>query len=163
MKVIVSRPSTRAIGVAAIAAGLLVSGACTAGPTELSRGACPVDPLRVVVTVSPWSDLVDHLGGDCVSVTTIINGTAADPHDYEPTPADGAAIEHAGLVVSNGAGYDQWAERALDAADPAPPHLSAATVAGIAAGADPHLWYSPSIVQRTVDAVATRCPHTANA
>ena len=49
-------------------------------------------PVKVVVTVDQWGDIVEQLGGDCTEVTTIINGGDVDPHDYEPTPADNAAV-----------------------------------------------------------------------
>ena len=38
----------------------------------------------MVVTVNQWGDIVDALAGGCGRVTTIIGGTAGDPHDYEP-------------------------------------------------------------------------------
>lgn len=135
---------------------LLAAAGCAPERTTTARGACPTTPLRVVVTVNPWSDLVARAGGDCVSVTTIIGGAVADPHDYEPSPADAAAIEHADLVVLNGAGYDHWAQQALDATDHPPAHVNVASVAGVRAGDDPHLWYQPSIVSRAVSALTRR-------
>ena len=55
--------------------------------------------VPVVVTVDQWGDIVEQLAGDCGDVTTIIKGSSADPHDYEPTPADIAAFTDAKLVV----------------------------------------------------------------
>ena len=76
----------------------------------LAAGDCPVEPVRVVVSVGQWGDIVGDLAGACGKVTTIISGTSVDPHDYEPTPSDLAAFTDAELVVVNGLGYDAWAE-----------------------------------------------------
>ena len=44
-------------------------------------------------------------------MTSIITNPDADPHDYEPTAADGRAIAGAQLVIVNGVGYDAWATK----------------------------------------------------
>ncbi len=38
-----------------------------------------------------WGSLAEQLGGCHVRVTSIIDKPDADPHDYEPTAADGRA------------------------------------------------------------------------
>ena len=93
----------------------LTLGACSSTDTaDAPRGDCPVEPVSVVATVNQWGQIVEQLGGDCVTVDTIISGSAADPHDYEPTPADSAAFEDADLAVLNGLAYDNWARRACE-------------------------------------------------
>jgi zinc/manganese transport system substrate-binding protein len=125
--------------------------------------------------VGQWGDVVRSLAGDCADVTTVVDSTAVDPHDFEPTTGDLAAFEDADLVVVNGAGYDSWASAAIESLDPAPVVVDAAEVAGVeggdhgeeshadeegghaedehAAGGNPHVWYSPDAVQATADAV----------
>jgi zinc/manganese transport system substrate-binding protein len=41
-------------------------------------------------------------------VHSIIVNPDADPHDYEPTAADGRALARAEYVIENGVGYDPW-------------------------------------------------------
>ena len=82
------------------------------------RAACPTDPVKVVVTVDQWADIVRQLGGNCAEVTTIIQGADVDPHEYEPTPADNAKFLDADLVVMNGLGYDEWANKMVDTLSP---------------------------------------------
>ena len=94
--------------------GLAATACGTGEQADAPQGDCPVKPVRVVATVNQWGEIVEALGGDCVAVDTIISGSAADPHDYEPSPADSAAFEQAQLAVLNGLGYDSWAQRALD-------------------------------------------------
>ena len=59
----------------------------------------PGKVVDVVVSVSQWTDLPRTLGGDCVSVTTVLASSAIDPHDFEPKPGDIAAFEKAGVSV----------------------------------------------------------------
>ena len=56
------------------------------------------------------------VGGDRVTVTTLIDDPAADPHSYESTPADAAAVAGAALVVYNGGGYDDWMHQLVESA-----------------------------------------------
>jgi zinc/manganese transport system substrate-binding protein len=118
---------------------------------------CPADVLDVVVSVGQWGDLVRSLAGDCANVTTVVDSSAVDPHDFEPTTGDLARFEDADLVVLNGAHYDHWAEAAVANLDPGPTVVDAADVVGARGpGGDavnPHLWYSPADVQQTAEAV----------
>ena len=123
------------------------------GGGAATPGDCPIEPLRIVVSVSQWGDIVSDLAGDCGQVTTIIRGTSVDPHDYEPVPADLAAFTDARLVVLNGLGYDAWAEKALDAQSPKPAVVDAGEVAGKSPGDNPHLWYGPNFVSSMAGAV----------
>lgn len=113
-------------------------------------GPCPVRPIDVVVSVDQWGDLVGQLAGSCATVTSIISGGAVEPHDYEPTPADASALAGADLIVLNGIGYDEWAQRAIDARSSRPVVLDIGGRFDLPMGADPHLWYSPDIVHRTL-------------
>jgi zinc/manganese transport system substrate-binding protein len=137
---------------------LMVAGCGGRGTTtaSLPRGdvaPCPVQPIDVVVSVDQWGDLVERLGGACTAVTTIVRGSAGDPHDYEPTPVDLYAFSKARLVVLNGLGYDTWARRALDGVHPAPAVVDAGAVAGRAEGDNPHIWYDPAAVHAVLGAV----------
>ncbi|MGX6979821.1 metal ABC transporter substrate-binding protein [Vagococcus elongatus] len=67
-----------------------------------SENASPADDhLQVVASYSVIADMVEQVGGDKVSVTSIVpRGT--DPHSYEPTPEDTLAIEKADVIFYNG-------------------------------------------------------------
>ena len=70
-----------------LAAVPLVALAACGGDGEAAgatAGACPGDPVVVVVSVSQWGDIVEELGGDCAEVTTIVSGSSVDPHEFEP-------------------------------------------------------------------------------
>jgi zinc/manganese transport system substrate-binding protein len=71
---------------------------------------------RVVATFTVIGDLVAAVGGDAVSLTTLV-GPDADAHVFEPRPADVAAVAKADLIVANGLGMEPWLERLTEAAD----------------------------------------------
>ncbi|BDV35334.1 metal ABC transporter substrate-binding protein [Methylocystis iwaonis] len=121
---------TRRAFVAAFAAALAVP--AYAGP----------ESLPVVASFSIIGDFVRQVGGDRVTVTTLV-GPDGDAHVYQPTPADGRKIAQAKLIFVNGLGFEGWLERLVAAAK------SRGTIVtlgkGVAArpgeeGTDPHAW-----------------------
>ena len=108
--------------------------------------------LRVVVAENFWGSIATQVGGDHVAVTSIINNPNADPHDYEATAADARVFADAQYVIVNGAGYDTWAQRLIDANPSADrKELDIAKLVGKKEGDNEHLWYSPDYVMKVVD------------
>ena len=144
-------------GAAALLASVLVIGACGSSTgrsaDHVPKGDCPSAPIAVVVSVDQWGDIVDQLAGDCGTVGTIFKSTSADPHDYEPTPADTAKFIGAQLVVVNGLDYDPWATKAVATLDTKPVVVNGGAVVGRHNGDTPHIWYAPSSVHKIADAV----------
>jgi zinc/manganese transport system substrate-binding protein len=126
--------------------------ACRVSPP--SDAAAPGDRIRAVASINAWGSILSQLGGARVTTTSIVTNPNTDPHDYEPTPADGRAIADASVVVENGIGYDPWAAKTIAATGRA--HqlvVNVGRVVGIAAGGNPHRWYAPSDVERVADAI----------
>ena len=67
----------------------------------------------VVATTDVWGSVASAVAGDHAGVHSILNRANEDPHSYEATPSDAAAITDANLVVYNGGHYDQWADDVL--------------------------------------------------
>jgi zinc/manganese transport system substrate-binding protein len=80
--------------------------------------------------VDQWGDIVSELGGQCATVTTVLAGSAVDPHDFEPAPKDAALFEGAQLVVVNGGHYDEWATKLAAGSAPDAPVINALEAAG---------------------------------
>lgn len=72
-------------------------------------------PLRVVASFSILGDMVREVGGDDVSLTTIV-GPLGDPHVFEPSPTDARALGAARVLVVNGLGFESWMPRLIAAA-----------------------------------------------
>jgi zinc/manganese transport system substrate-binding protein len=71
--------------------------------------------IKAVATFSILGDMVGRVGGDRVSVTTLV-GPDGDAHVYEPNPADAKAVSEAGVVFVNGLGFEGWLDRLTKAA-----------------------------------------------
>lgn len=89
--------------IATLLCGVILFPGCAPAAPERSEK----QGLRVVVTHSILGDWVETIGGDHVSVTTLV-GPGGDAHTYEPTPRDGVALIRAELVFENGLGFEMW-------------------------------------------------------
>ena len=146
---------TRVLAVtAAVAAvvGLAGCGSPSSGSAAGSADGGASKVIQVVAAENFWGSIATQLGGSHVKVTSIIDSPDADPHDYEPTAADGRAIAAADVVLINGVGYDTWATK-LVAANPAPNRavLTVGEVVGVGEGGNPHRWYNPADVTKVAD------------
>jgi zinc/manganese transport system substrate-binding protein len=100
--------------------------------------------LSVVASFSILGDFVSNVGGDRVSVTTLV-GPNGDVHVYTPAPADAKKVADAKLLVINGLGLEGWLPRLLQASGSKAPILTATRgIAPLKLGsdADPHAWQS---------------------
>ena len=168
-------------------AGIIAGGLAVASPNETANGndaagnasvadqqvadSCSTT-FDVVASVNQWGSLVQELGGSCVKVTSLINSTSVEPHDYEPTPSDLAKLTKADIVVLNGAGYDGWAEKAqFDKSKQT--IVNVGDIMGVTVteehshehsenesghhhhhgSTNPHLWFSPEAVLKTANAI----------
>ena len=63
--------------------------------------------LRVVTTTTDLAALAAAVGGDLVTVESIVPA-GADPEAFEPRPGDLGKLRQAVLLVRVGLGYDYW-------------------------------------------------------
>ena len=102
------------------------------------------DRLNVVATFSILGDFARNVGGERVSVTTLV-GPDGDVHVYTPAPADARKIADAKLVVINGLGLEGWLSRLTQSAGGKAAMITASqgiTPRKRGADADPHAWQS---------------------
>ncbi|OBH93038.1 metal ABC transporter solute-binding protein, Zn/Mn family [Mycobacterium sp. E2733] len=67
----------------------------------------------VVASTGVWGSVARAVTGRHVAVTSLLSGGDTDPHSYQASPSDAAAITDAALVVYNGGGYDPWVDQVL--------------------------------------------------
>jgi zinc/manganese transport system substrate-binding protein len=111
--------------------------------------------VRVVAGENFWGNVAAQIGGRHVRVTSILSSPTADPHLYESDVASALAVAEAGLVIENGAGYDNFLSQLLGATyHPGRVIVSVQQVLG-ATGADvnPHFWYDIPRVPRVAAAI----------
>lgn len=77
-----------------------------------SWGGVAQPKLKVVASFYIPYEFTKNVGGERVEVKNLVPA-GAQPHDFEPSPADIRAIEDAQVFVYNGAGMESWVERVL--------------------------------------------------
>jgi zinc/manganese transport system substrate-binding protein len=111
------------------------------------------EPVPIVASFSILGDLVHQIGGDRVSVDTLV-GPEEDAHVFDPAPRDAARLAAAKLVVINGLGFEGWIDRLIKASGGVP-RLVIASV-GVSSHralidgremTDPHAWQDVSNVR----------------
>jgi len=113
--------------------------------------------IRVVAAENFWGSLAVQLSGTKASVLSVVTDPNADPHEYETSTGDARAFADADLVILNGAGYDDWGRKLLDA-NPSSHRqvLDVAQLIGKKAGENPHFWYEPGYVVRVADSITAK-------
>jgi manganese/iron transport system substrate-binding protein len=148
----------RAIGTVSAILVLVVAASGCARTAE-SRSGKPV----VVATTTVLADLVTNVGGDLVSVSSLVPKNA-DVHTFEPRPSDIRAVAGAQLLVMNGLGLDDWLEKTITnaAAGGTPLVKLGVDLPGVtllagetASTENPHLWMDVKYAELYVDRIAS--------
>nr|AIU93454.1 hypothetical protein LRS1606.20 [Rhodococcus sp. NS1] len=162
----------------------LVGSALTAAVVATACGTSEVTdtagdgPIRIVASTNVWGSIAGAVAGEHAEVEAIIEEPSADPHSFEASPADAAAITQASLVVYNGGGYDEFVDDVLGSSSRDVPTVEAFTLAENAAdtpdeaaahddedGTDDHsghvhgainehLWYDTDVVAGVAQQIA---------
>ncbi|TMI81255.1 MAG: cation ABC transporter substrate-binding protein [Bacillati bacterium ANGP1] len=125
------------------------------GAPVASGAAAAPSRVAVVAAENFYGDLVGQIGGDHVAVTSIIVDPTVDPHEYEVSAKDGAAVANARLVIQNGLGYDSFMTRLLNASPRRDRKLIVVgSLVGRKDGDNPHVWYAPATMPKLAQVVA---------
>jgi len=113
-------------------------------------------PVNAVGIENEYADVIAQIGGKYVHVTTILSDPNTDPHTFEASPKIAKEVGAAEIVVENGIGYDDWADKILAASpNPARKVISAQQVLGLPDDTpNPHLWFDPKTMPAVAKAVA---------
>jgi zinc transport system substrate-binding protein len=151
----------------ALLLGLLIPG-CRSTPTASPDR----NTLRIIVSIPPQAYFVDRIGGDAVTVETMVPA-GSDPHTYEPKPNQLKAISQADAYLRIRIDFETaWMERFLAANPqlqvidttqgierlPLPPGLdeqgTEVAPESTTDQVDPHIWLSPQLVKRQAETIA---------
>ncbi|CAB3713040.1 metal ABC transporter substrate-binding protein [Achromobacter kerstersii] len=83
---------------------LAMAGVCLSAVFGVSHAA---EPLKAVASFSILGDIVREVGGNDVSLTTLV-GPDGDAHEYEPTPGDAKKLSAARVLFVNGLEFETW-------------------------------------------------------
>ncbi|MET0993180.1 MAG: zinc ABC transporter substrate-binding protein [Mycobacterium sp.] len=99
-----------AVGVAVVAVAVAAT-AC--GQDQAQPEQHQHEKATVVASTDVWGSVASAVAGDHATVNSLLKSAVDDPHSFEASPADAAAITDASLVVYNGGGYDHWVDDVL--------------------------------------------------
>jgi zinc/manganese transport system substrate-binding protein len=120
------------IRTAALGLAMLLLAGCGGTASSPAPDQDPVDGrVSVVASTNVYGSIVEAVGGSRVTVDSLIDDPAADPHSYESTPADAAAVAKARLVVVNGGGYDEFLTQLVESSGATPTVVDVAGISGL--------------------------------
>ena len=133
---------------------LLLLSACSATTTGSTTPASST--INVVAAENFYGDIVKQLGGNHVSVTSIISDPNIDPHEYESNVQTAIQVSKAQLVIENSGGYDSWMDKLLSGS----PNTNRLLLKGFDIAPDKlpeneHVWYSVDNVAIIAQAIST--------
>lgn len=164
----------------------MISAVFSCGCINTTTPAAPADeeinhstPLPVAVTIPPYREFAEAVGGDRVEVMIMVP-SGASPHTYEPTPGQLRALSKTALYLAVGTDIefeDVWMEsltsvnRDMQVVDTSAGITLLNTETGDTATADdnirydPHVWLSPAnariIARNIADAYIAYAPDDA--
>jgi zinc/manganese transport system substrate-binding protein len=121
-----------------------------ANPSPASPGQ-----IAVVAAENFYGDIARQIGGNRVSVTSILSDPNIDPHEYETSVQNALAVTRAQIVIKNGDGYDSWMDKLIEAS-PIPERvvITAGEFAVDKLPDNPHYWYSIDNMQAVAKEIA---------
>lgn len=141
--------------------------------TEPATNFTSPNKIKVAATFYPLAYIAEQIGGDYIEVENI-TPPGTEPHDFEPTPKNIAAIYQANLFILNGQGVDAWAEKILSELTAKnttvirmSDHIEKITLAETdhehehdtheeAPEYDPHFWLDPNNMATEADVIADK-------
>ncbi len=136
-----SRPCVSVLLTAALFVATVLAG-CGTGESPDGSG------VRVVATTTQLADFTRNVGGTRIALSQLLQPNT-DPHEYEPTPSDVAAVADAQVVVEHGLGLDDWLDQVVANAGGDPVRVVATNGIEPLPGddkepaGDPHVWLDP--------------------
>ena len=143
---------------AGISVALLVIFAVACGSNGAAKqSSSNGSKIQVVASLDFYGEVAKAVGGNKVSVQSIINNPAVDPHDYEPTTKVGKSVASADLVVASGIGYDGWMDKVVKSADKSKNYLRVADdLMNKKEGDNEHIWYDPRTMPKLANTLADK-------
>lgn len=135
---------------------VLLGACCVLGLTACGSGTTASHGrIGLVAGENFWGDIAAQIGGNRVAVTSLIRDAGADPHEYESTVDDAAAVANAKVVLANGLGYDDFLSKLVSASPSGDRRmLNVSDIVGVhGTNPNPHLWYDPTYVNKAARAI----------
>lgn len=119
----------------------------------LTHGFCQAAETRVLVSIAPYIEIAQKIGGKHIEVELVVP-QGADSHNYEPTPKQIQQAAQSKLWFTLGETFEKKMQKALQSQNPALQicdlreglPLLMETCGHHSHGYDPHIWMSPKLM-----------------
>jgi len=97
---------------------------------------------KVLAVESFLADITKNVSGTRLEIDTLMP-LGLDPHSFEPSPGDVAKITESDILITNGAGFEEWLEDIIAGAN------EKIIIVECSKGlkGDPHFWLDPNLVK----------------
>lgn len=121
-----------------------------------ARAVAARSVINAIGVENEYADVISQIGGQYVKVTAIETDPNTDPHTFEVSPKVASRIAASDLIVENGIGYDDWADKIVAAAPKTGRMIiNVQHLLGLPDNTpNPHLWYDPKTMPAVADAIA---------
>jgi zinc/manganese transport system substrate-binding protein len=137
----------RAIKRIATATGMIFAAALGAAADDTKVG--------VVAAENFYGDIAQQIGRGRIAVLSILSNPNQDPHLFETTSGVVRKVADARIVIFNGANYDPWMQKLLEATPRSGRTvITVAAIVGKKTGDNPHVWYDPPTMPAVGKALA---------
>ena len=115
--------------------------------TALSVGAL-ARVVKIVAAENFYGNVAEQIGGEKVSVFSIMSDPNVDRHEYVSSVEDAKAVAAADLVIMNGGEFDSWMDRLLSVSpNKSRIVLKASDLAVKKLPGNEHVWYNVDNIQ----------------
>ncbi len=113
-------------------------------------------PIKVVTGLNFYGEVAKAVAGNQGKVTSFINNSSVDPHDYKPGIKQASQVEQANVVIENGIGYDHWMNRLVKSSDNKKniKVVNVGSLMGKKVGDNEHIWYRPNTMKKLANKLA---------
>lgn len=144
---------TKFIKTAVVAATISMLASCGTQTADTSGNSS--EKIQVYASFYAMYDFAREIGGDKADVYNICP-VGSEPHDFEPTAADMAALTEADLFIYNGLGMEPWTDsvnETLSGSDITIVEASSG-IPDVSEMQDPHVWLDPENAMIEIEAIA---------
>ncbi len=111
-------------------------------------------PITILAAEKFYGEVAQAIGGDRVKVDSVIIAPDTDPHDFDAPPSVARQVADARIVIMNGADYDPWMARLVEANKvDGRIVIDVAAASGHKPGSNPHVWYDPKAMPAMANAL----------
>jgi len=96
-----------------VGAGILLTMILQAAPmASASTRKDSGDPIKVIAVETFLADIAQNIAGNRIHISSLLP-LGADPHTFQPTPADMKGIAESNVLIINGGGFEEYLDDLL--------------------------------------------------